>query len=433
MTMSSPLKTEKRAVPWWLVGGAVVATSAVLALVALIVFRHNDYWNARWMVDLTVYLASGDTVRAGDSLYDLVVISPLYGPMPYVYPPFTAMLFFVPLSAFTAPVASFIWNTASLVALGAAVWMTLGIAGVRDRRLKFLLTIAGLVLATWLLPMRVLLVAGQINTFLLVLVLLDFRRPTSRWQGIGVGIAAGLKVTPLIFIAYLLITGRFRAAGNAVLAFAATVAVGFAVMPGASLTYWGGLVFHSSRVADPFDTPNQSLSGMMARIFHSAHFQNWWFIVLALVAVFGLAVGAYAYRRRADFLGMSATAITGLLISPVSWEHHWVYVIPLLIWLAVRAYRERSVPVAAGTALLVAVFTIRTFSLVGIQESPPAPMDLAVWQQLVASAFPAAGLALLIFGPLWLRRHFPAKADRDEVPVVPAQRTPDERVPAAVE
>jgi alpha-1,2-mannosyltransferase len=130
---------------------------------------------------------------------------------------------------------------------------------------------------------------------------------------------------------------------------------------------------------------------------------------------------------------MSATAITGLLISPVSWEHHWVYVIPLLIWLAVWAYRERSVPVAAGTALLVAVFTIRTFSLVGIQESPPAPMDLAVWQQIVASAFPAAGLALLIFGPLWLRRHFPAKADRDEVPVVPAQRTLDERVPAAVE
>jgi alpha-1,2-mannosyltransferase len=429
--MSGPLKTDKRAVPWWLIGGAVVATSVVLAAIALFVFRHNDYWNARWMVDLTVYLASGDTIRGGGSLYDMVVVSPLYGPMPYVYPPFTALLFFVPLSLFTASAASFVWNTASLVALGAAVWLTLGIAGVRDRRVKFGLAILFLVLATWLLPMRVLLVAGQINTFLLVLVLLDFRKPSHRFQGIGVGIAAGLKVTPLIFIAYLLITRRFAAARNAAIAFAATVAAGFAVMPGASLTYWGGLVFHSSRVADPFDTPNQSLSGMMARIFHSGHFQNWWFLVLAVVAVFGLTVGAYAYRRRADFLGMTATAITGLLISPVSWEHHWVYVIPLLIWLAVWAYRERSVPVALGTGLLVAVFTIRTFSLVGIQESPPAPMDLAAWQQLVASAFPAAGLALLIFGPFWLRRHFPAKASA--VPEIPAQRRAEDRVPAAVE
>ena len=189
-------------------GGAVVAVSVVLALIALAVFRDDPYWGDRWMVDLTVYLATGDTIRAGESLYDMVVMSPLYGPMPYVYPPFTAVLFFVPLSLFSAPVASLIWNAASLVALGAALWLTLGIAGVRDRRLKLALTLLGLVLATWLLPM--LLVAGQINTFLLVLVLLDFRKPNSRWQGVGVGIAAGLKITPLIFVAYLLITKRFR-------------------------------------------------------------------------------------------------------------------------------------------------------------------------------------------------------------------------------
>lgn len=387
-------------------GGAVVAVSVVLALIALAVFRDDPYWGDRWMVDLTVYLATGDTIRAGESLYDMVVMSPLYGPMPYVYPPFTAVLFFVPLSLFSAPVASLVWNAASLVALGAAVWLTLGIAGVRDRRLKLALTLLGLVLATWLLPMRVLLVAGQINTFLLVLVLLDFRKPNSRWQGVGIGIAAGLKITPLIFVAYLLITKRFTAARNAMLAFLATAAVGFLVLPSASMTYWGGLVFHSSRVADPFDTPNQSLSGMMARIFESGQFQTWWFVVLAVVGMLGLAVAAFAYRRRADFLGMSATAITGLLISPVSWEHHWVYVIPLLIWLACWAYRERSVLMGAATALLVAIFTVRTFTLVGIPESPPAPLDLAVWEQLVASAFPVTGLALLIFGPLWIRRHF---------------------------
>lgn len=388
---------------------AVVLTSVALALVARWVYTADPYWSQRWTVDLTVYMASGETVRDGESLYDLVVMSPLYGEMPYLYPPLTALLFFVPLSFLPMAAASLVWNSASLVALGAVVWLTLGIAGLRDGRARSVLTVAGLVLVACLLPVRIQLIAGQINAFLLLLVLLDFRRFPGRWQGVGIGIAAGLKVTPLIFLAYLVVTRRWAAARNALAAFLATVAAGFLILPADAARYWGGLVLHSSRAGGVFDTPNQSLAGALARVMSGEQFDTWWLLVMAVVGLWGTAVALFAFRRGADFLGFSAAAVTGLLISPVSWEHHWVYVIPLLIWLAVRAWRERAWPVAAVTALLVTVFTVRIFMLVGIEESPPAPMALAAWEQVVGAMFPLTGLALLALGPLWVHRAFPRR------------------------
>lgn len=386
---------------------AVALAAVALALIAEYVYTHNAYWNLRWTVDLKVYLASGLAVREGTSLYDVVVMSPLYGEMPYLYPPLTAVLFFVPLSFLPIGPASLVWNATSLVALGGVAWLSLRIAGVRDPRVHAVLTVVVLLLAAWLLPVRIQLIAGQINMFLLLLVLLDFRPNAGRWRGVGIGLAAGLKVTPLIFIAYLVVTRQWRAARTAMLAFLGTIAVGFALKPADSLEYWSGLVLHSSRAGGVFDTPNQSLSGAMARVLDGEQFQQWWLVVLAAVGLLGLAVARYAYLRGSDFLGYSAAAVTGLLVSPVSWEHHWVYVIPLLIWLACWAYRRRALGVGLVTVLLVAIFTVRLFSLLGIQESPPEPMDLAAWQQVVAAMFPVTGLLLLLLGPLWVRRNLP--------------------------
>jgi alpha-1,2-mannosyltransferase len=398
---AGPASPRLRLLTW----SAVVVTAFVLASVAAYVFTRDPYWSLRWTVDLKVYLASGLAVRDGTSLYDVTIMSPLYGPMPYLYPPLTAVIFFVPLSFLPIGPASLVWNATSLIALGGVAWLSLRIAGVRNPRVHAALTILVLALAAWLLPVRIQLIAGQINMFLLLLVLADFRPNAGRWRGVGIGLAAGLKVTPLIFIAYLVVTRQWRAARTATLTFLGTVAAGFILMPADSAEYWGGLVLHSSRAGGVFDTPNQSLSGAMARVLNGEQFQQWWLVILAVVGIVGLAVAAYAHRRGSDFLGYSAAAITGLLISPVSWEHHWVYVIPLLIWLACRAWRQRSVPVGLVTVALVMIFTIRIFSLVGIQESPPEPMDLAVWQQVVAAMFPVTGLLLLLLGPLWVRRN----------------------------
>lgn len=379
--------------------GAVIVTSVALALVAQAVYTRDPYWSLRWTVDLKVYLASGQAVRDGRSLYDLVVVSPLYGPMKYTYPPIAALTIFTPLSFLPLGIAGLLWNVTSLIALGAVVWLSLGIAGVRDRKV---LTIAGLVLVALLLPVRVQLIAGQINAFLLLLVLLDFRFD-SKWRGVGIGVAAGLKVTPLIFIAYLLVTRQWAAARTATLAFAGTVGLGFLLAPADSLRYWGGLVLESSRVAEVYVTPNQSLSGAIARALGTTGFAGSWLVVLAAVAVLGLAVAWFAHRRGSDFLGFSAAAITSLLVSPVSWEHHWVWVVPLLVWLAVRAHQQRSPGLAVVAAVLAVVFTVRWFALLGVAEEPPPATELSLWQHVAAGLWPATGLLLLAFGAVWLR------------------------------
>lgn len=411
---------------------AVVVGALALAVIAQAIFTRDPYWALRWTVDLKVYLASGAAVRSGTSLYDVAIQSPLYGPMPYLYPPLTAILFFVPLSFLPIGAASLVWNTLSLVALGGVAWLALGIAGVRTPRARAALTLVVLLLASWLLPVRIQLIAGQINMFLLLLVLSDFRGYTGRWRGVGIGIAAGLKVTPLIFIGYLVVTRQWRAAGTAFAAFLGTVLVGFVLLPADATRYWSGLVLHSSRAGGVWDTPNQSLSGALARGVSSTQFAHWWLAVLAVVAVAGLAVARYAHRHGSDFLGFSAAAITGLLVSPVSWEHHWVYVIPLLVWLAVRAWQTRSAGLGAVTVALVAVFSVRVFSLLGIQESPPAPMALAGWEQVIAALFPLTGLLLLVAGPLWLRRaeRVPVAPPAERIRVVPGALVEAARQPA---
>ncbi|TDC00582.1 DUF2029 domain-containing protein [Micromonospora fluostatini] len=389
---------------------AVVVTALALAVLAEAIFTRDPYWALRWTVDLKVYLASGEAVRDGTSLYDVAIQNPMYGPMPYLYPPLTAILFFVPLSLLPIGAASLVWNTASLIALGAVAWLALGVAGVRTPRTRAALTLVVLLAATWLLPVRIQLIAGQINMFLLLLVLLDFRGYAGRWRGVGIGIAAGLKVTPLIFIGYLVVTRQWRAAGTALAAFLGTVLAGFVLMPADAARYWGGLVLHSSRAGGVWDTPNQSVAGALSRAVDGTQFASWWLAVLAVLAVFGLGVAWYVHRHGSDFLGFSAAAVTGLLVSPVSWEHHWVYVIPLLVWLAVRAYRTRSAGLAVATAVLVTVFSVRVFSLLGIEESPPAPMALAGWEQVIAALFPLTGLLLLLAGPIWVRRTSPVPA-----------------------
>jgi alpha-1,2-mannosyltransferase len=390
---------------------SVVATAVVLALAALAMYSHDAYWGARWMVDLTVYHAVGHAFVVHQPLYDVVINSPLYGPMPYLYPPLTAGLLLAPLSFLPMNAASLVWNIASLMALGGAVWITTGIARLTDWRTRTVVTVVALVLLWFTLPVRVHLIAGQVNALLLLLVMLDFRRGAGRWRGVGIGIAAGLKVTPLIFVAYLLITKQWKAARTAVLTFLGTVVVDLVIAPHDTIEYWGGLVLQSSRAGGVYDTPNQSLSGSLARVFSDTAIAPWFFAVLAGVLVLGLVVARYAHRRGSDFLGYSATAITGLLISPVSWEHHWVYALPLGVWLGITAWRERSVLLGAVTAVLYAVFTVRLFTILGIPEAPPEPLHLAAWQMYVTTMFVSTGLLLLLLAPLWLRRRVEPEPD----------------------
>ena len=169
-----------------------------------------------------------------------------------------------------------------------------------------------------------------------------------RRGGVGVGIAAAIKLTPGIFILLFLLTRRTKAAVTAAVTFGVCGLIGYLVAPGASRLYWTRYFYDTKRVDAPY-IGNQSIYGAALRIFHGpAHVGDWYLPLTVLVAVVGLAT-ATVFARRGDWLrAVAVTGVTGLLISPVSWTHHWVYVVPALIALARDGKRGR---IAAGCAL----------------------------------------------------------------------------------
>ena len=210
------------------------------------------------------------------------------------------------------------------------------------------------------------------------------------WQGAGTGLAAGIKLTPLIFVAYLALTGRLRAAAVAAGTFAVTVAAGFGGLPGSSRTFWlGGVFYDQRRVGDPANPSDQSLAGAVARLAGTGDPPRiWWLVAVLAAGLAGLAVAVWAHRRGYRLAGFGCCAVTGLLVSPFSWTHHWVWVIPLLVWLTVTAWRRRSAArwaVAAGAAAV--------FSGIVPLPWPGHPADLG--RMAAGDLYVLAGLAVL--------------------------------------
>ena len=190
---------------------------------------------------------------------------------------------------------------------------------------------------------------GQINLILMAFVLVSVGAQGRR-GGIGVGIAAAIKLTPGIFIVLFLLARRNKAALIAVGTFAVCGLIGYLAAPGASRLYWTRFFYDTKRVDAPY-IGNQSIYGAAIRIFHGAsHVGGWYLPVTVAIAAIGLGA-ATVFARRGDWLSAGAvTGIVGLLISPVSWTHHWVWVVPALVVLARQGVRA---PIAAACGFLL--------------------------------------------------------------------------------
>ncbi|MFD8570412.1 glycosyltransferase 87 family protein [Streptomyces sp. NPDC059639] len=296
------------------------------------------------MIDLLVYRAEGATVRAGGDLYALRATP---AGLPTTYPPFAALLF-TPLT---------LLDLASLRAAATALNLGLLVAFVhlslllvrRHARVEHSLWVAAG--AVWCEPVWTTLRYGQVNLLLAVLVLGDLtRRPGHRWAGAGIGVAAAIKLTPALFAVFLLCTGLalavtrgawrpwLRAACVAAGTFAGVTALTAVVLPHDSRRFWTRTVFEASRVGHAEETANQSLRGVLARLLHTDDPGLWWVLVAAAAGAAGLAVAVAAALRGRRALAVVVCATTALLVSPVSWSHHWVWCVPLVlvVWEAGR-------------------------------------------------------------------------------------------------
>ena len=300
----------------------------------------------------------------------------------FTYPPFAAVVF-SPLGGVPLVVARVLWELASVAAFAWCCRLVLRLAGYRAALLPGVV-VAGLFLE----PVWHSLFLGQINLVLGALVLTDvWRLSRGRPAGIGIGLAAAIKLTPAIFIVVLLLAGRVRAAATATGTFLLCGLLGWLAAPVASRLYWTQLWHDTTRVHAGY-LSNQSPFGAAARILHGpAHVGAWYVLVPVTVGVLGLAVAA-GWARRGDWLNATAaTGVTALLVSPISWSHHWVWALPVLVVFARDGRRSYAL---GGFALFVLAPMWWTPS-----HGEPAEYGFHGLTTLAANAYLLAGLVFL--------------------------------------
>ncbi|GAB3407624.1 glycosyltransferase family protein [Flindersiella endophytica] len=305
---------------------------AVGLVAATVVFLWAvQYW--RGFFDLSVYYGAINSWVGGGQLYEYVLPGTKYG---FTYPPFAALTM-LPMALVGWPVAIVVSLTFALSSLALVTyWLVSPLARSRGWPVWFTVVATCCLLAI-LEPVFDTVSFGQVNLVLLAFVFGDWRllRRGSRWAGIGIGLAAAIKLTPAAFVGYLLVTRRWRAA--AVASVAAVVATGLAavLLPGTSRTFWTEALWQTSRVGDLTYASNQSLLGMLARLDPPSPSRLvWGLLVLGALAVWFCRV------RGADLLtGFALTGVTGCLVSPISWVHHLVWLVPALLLLASHALR----------------------------------------------------------------------------------------------
>ena len=333
-------------------------------------------------LDFRIYMWGGHAVLDDSRLY----LTLAYGHW-FTYSPFAAIVF-VPVAALPLAVARVAWDLVSVAALAYSCTRIVQIAGYRPSRLM----VAGFVAAAMALdPVWETLFLGQINLILLALILTDVwlvsRGSSGLAVGAGVGIAAAIKLTPAIFIVFFLLARRTRAAVVAAATFAGCGLVGYLVAPHASTLYWEHLSHDTRRVGAPYIS-NQSPYATAIRIANGqGHIGAWWIVIPLAFAVVGLAT-ATVLARRQDWLGATAvTGTTGLLVSPISWAHHWVWVLPALVLLFRAGHR-----IAAGGGYLL--FAVAPFWFTP-HAAGPREYGFHWLVTLVANCFLLAGLAFL--------------------------------------
>ncbi|SCG73442.1 Protein of unknown function [Micromonospora rifamycinica] len=311
--------------------------------------------------DMKIYHGAVVWWASGHELYEFIAPTTTLG---FTYPPFAALAM-LPMARLPIEVAGWINAAGSIAAL--AVVLAALLRPIVDRLgwpLWFTVAIAT-PMATAIEPVRETLGYGQVNLLLFALIMADLvglrwrsRRgshgrdtdgPLLRllysgsWAGVGIGLATAVKLTPALFIAYLLITRQWRVAATAVGTTIGVTLGSFALVGTESRAYFGGVLWQTERVGAADMTPNQSLAGLLARLYDSIETPGLlWLAFSVLILALGLSRAANARADGDELTAFTLVGLTANVISPISWSHHLVWVIPAIIVLADAAVRRRE-------------------------------------------------------------------------------------------
>lgn len=289
--------------------------------------------NGANFVDLHVYIGGAAALDQPGTLYSYVYAdqTPDF-PLPFTYPPFAAIVFY-PLHLLPFGFVALCWTVGTMAALYGVVRISqrlLGVPAGAGHRIAMAWTAVGI----WTEPLRSTFDYGQVNVILALAAL--WAAYSSRWwlSGLLVGLGAGVKLTPAITGVYFLGVRRWGAAVFSAVVFVLTIAVSVLVVGDDTRYYFTELIGDPDRVGPIATSFNQSWRGGISRII--GHDAGYGPLVLAGLAVTAL-LAILAWRTlsaRRDRLGLLLVVqLFGLLLSPISWTHHWVWLVPLMLWL----------------------------------------------------------------------------------------------------
>jgi alpha-1,2-mannosyltransferase len=425
--------------PGWLLGRPATPRSRALLVAVnlaaltffLLSFSQHGVGFGPYLIDLDVYRIGGRVWLGGGNLYGVLPATAAEIRLPFSYPPIAAVLL-SPLSLVPTAVAGTVLTlaTVALTALVLRVFLRSaggwagGLAGRLDGAWSWWTVGWLLPTALFLEPVRNTLSYGQVNVALMALVSVDCLSARARWpRGALVGVAAAVKLTPGAFVLFFLLRRDYRAAATAAASGLVATGAGFLLAPGDSARYWTSVIVQTGRPGSPVYAANQSIQGVLARAGLDQHTPTGAAAWLALSAVV-LALACLGMRRAlatsADAWALSLNAFAALLISPISWSHHWVWGETAVLALAMlgRRQRRRGGLIAAACGLTVfAAAPQWWFPSGGNRE-----LHWAAWQQVIGDSYVIFASVMLLlsarngvcYRPIrdisWAHRSYWAKA-----------------------
>lgn len=373
--------------------------------------------------DVYVYWYALNNWFSGNSLYDWYAL-PDYKMYPFTYPPFGAWAL--------SPLTWFDYDAAARLMIIAIALQTAVIVALVGRSLSWswgsafaIAPWAAILVQQCLEPFTQSVGFAQVNTAMMALVMIDVAAPAN-WKGRGVasGLAAAIKLTPAIAVLIFLLRRQWRSAITMVATSLAVTLLSWVISPGESTRFFFDAMWDPQRAGDAYYTSNQNLKGLVARALPENTWSITWAIavVLALVAAVWLCLRIQAAatsvvtphvasddavatpdavattpaapvlpENLATLLTAAVIMTLGLLVSPITWSHHWVWGLASVVALIAVALRLKSAPLAAMALVQGALFIMAPhwwFSHGQVNE-----LHWNVVEQLVGSSYTLAAIA----------------------------------------
>jgi alpha-1,2-mannosyltransferase len=368
-------------------------TTFVYTLGALALIVAGIYC-AEWMLrpfedkfalgDLAVYRAAGRAILDNESIYGDYVRNQLVVPLPFIYPPFAAMLA-APFAWLNLDDASVVWTTLTVVLLAAVVRVSFRLLLDRYGRAAPIAFVLVLGSCLALSPVQDHLRFGQVGVILMACCVFDCVTPNPRWpRGVLIGIATAVKLVPGIFIPYLWFSGRRRAALVATGTFGMCSAFGLAVAPKDSWRFFTDTMFEPT---SPQFFANQSLEGVMWRMI-GGPWRLLWLVAVLWVTVYGLSRAIAAHKSGDELRAVALVGLIGSLVSPISWIHHLVWIVPVLGVIMADGRNRRR----AFLAFVVAGLFVARLPYIGDEEIADG-----IFSELFKDSYGLLCLALFVY------------------------------------